>query len=68
MTYEGRSITEQIPAGRDRTVQRITRVISKETVDTHTYYKVKIMTPGFGAILHLTETAVKKLFNDDKNI
>ncbi len=62
----GKSITQQVYAGKNRFVPKVTRVLKQLQIDGLIMYKVKIMTPGYGAIVVLPEEYVKKIFNADK--
>jgi hypothetical protein len=67
MTLVGTSFIEKVPAGRDRTIDKVTRILSQYTEDGHRFYRVKIMTPGYGCVLPIRAEVIERKYLPNEN-
>jgi hypothetical protein len=62
MTLVGTSFLEKVPAGRDRTIDKVTRILSHYTEAGQRYYRVKIMTPGYGCVIPVRAEVIERKY------
>ena len=61
MSWVGKTFLEDVPAGTGKTVKKVTRILSEFETNGQRFYRIKVMTPGFGAqVTILAETIEKK--------